>query len=84
MQLIVDAAMDAWFALDMGVQLCTAVVLPSGEITIDKDRIRSTFFRKRFFIHYAPALLLYITDLVGAPIWVSPPPSRAAPACTGA
>lgn len=68
--LFTDLAIDAWFLVDMCVQLCTALPLKGGDMAIDKKVIWGTFFRKQFFFFYALHVLLYIANFSGAPIWV--------------
>eukprot|EP00873_Tetraselmis_striata_P000688 jgi/Tetstr1/420952/TSEL_012012.t1 len=68
-QTLLDAAIDCWFLLDMGVQLCTGVPVSALETAFDKKTIVSTFVRRKLFLYYMPAAMLYVMNFSGAPIW---------------
>lgn len=55
----------------MGVQLCTGVPVSALETAFDKKTIVSTFVRRKLFLYYMPAAMLYVMNFSGAPIWVS-------------
>ena len=63
--------MDCWFLLDIGVRLCTGVQLTALTLAFDRKTIVTTFVRQKLFVYYVPALLLYVMNFSGAPIWVS-------------
>ena len=72
-QTVLDVSMDCWFLLDIGVALCTGVQVNAREIAFDKKTIVTTFIRQKLFVYYAPALVPYVMNFSGAPIWVSTP-----------